>query len=519
MGSTATPNLGAPWNKLTTDTYDGSTYFNGDLAICKTQPETLWFLLATTDSNKVTTILRTDTDGVSWDDIGLPPDFSNKQANYNEAITVNPNNPDLVLVGGVHIARSDDGGANWTTPNGTHADHHIFEWNDAGTELWEGSDGGVFHSTDQGQNFDSSANTYPISQFFFLSVCPNDPSVSMGGLQDNGVTVTTDGMNWEQMSTGDGGGVAIDPDICSVSWNALGVFDGPKAWLRNRSMDTFGSNVGVEDGIDDNPNWYPYIKTAPYRVRTYTHAGGFVYWILDADTTWHKLNSTVFPDSIYGIDVERGESGAVYATLANTVAASSGRIQVYKDGAWSDGDAPELPAGIVRAVVPNPTILGRAYAILNSVGYGTGNLFMTTDWGESYTDISGIAEVLHRARRRRAPERPQSDLRRHLHRCLLDPERRHELVRGEHGHAGRHGRARARVGPHRRNAGRILALRGDLRAWGMAQAHPGSDTPKTTRREQVRDHRASGCGRALHPRCLRSLVGIDRCHHPCAAPR
>ena len=303
---------------------------------------------------------------------------------------MNPNDPDLVLVGGVSLSRNDGSAAGWTKPTVVHDDHHVFVWDDSGMELWEGSDGGVFHSTDQGQTFVSSTNTYPITQFGFLSVCPSDPDIAIGGAQDNGIPVTTDGSNWDAFQRLDGGGVTLDPDLCTLSWNAVGAFFGPKAWLRNQSADGFTTRTSGstgDQGIDSNTNQYPHIKTAP-GARIYTVAGPDVYYVEGSETTWHKLNSTPFPDNLAGLDVERGANGAVYVTLANTNTTASGRVQVYRDGAWYNGDAPELPAGKVRCVVPHPTILGRAYAIVNNSSSTYQGIFMTTDWGTSYTYIS-----------------------------------------------------------------------------------------------------------------------------------
>src|SRR5438876_11185713 len=60
------------------------------------------------------------------------PTFSN-QGGYDNAIAVDPLNPDVVWVGGIDVFRSDDGGRNWGiaafweaagTPQLAHADTH-----------------------------------------------------------------------------------------------------------------------------------------------------------------------------------------------------------------------------------------------------------------------------------------------------------------------------------------------------------------------------------------------------------
>ena len=68
-------NNGFAWDPVPTPGYPGSDYLSGDLAICKSQPETMWLLLSTISANALTTVLRTDYGGSFWVDFGLPPIF------------------------------------------------------------------------------------------------------------------------------------------------------------------------------------------------------------------------------------------------------------------------------------------------------------------------------------------------------------------------------------------------------------------------------------------------------------
>jgi photosystem II stability/assembly factor-like uncharacterized protein len=82
---------------------------------------------------------------------------------YNNAIAVDPVDPNRVWVGGIDLFRSDDGGANWgmashwwastSNPRYVHADQHTIVFHPAydGTTnktMFVGNDGGLFRTTD-----------------------------------------------------------------------------------------------------------------------------------------------------------------------------------------------------------------------------------------------------------------------------------------------------------------------------------------------------------------------------------
>lgn len=164
---------------------------------------------------------------------------------YNQAIVVDPENPDVVWAGGMQLYRSDDGGRtfglmsnyfedgnNFATRAATmHPDIHTLVFSPEG-DLWIGNDGGVWlwqngvgepdfendgyntHITDEAV-FSPRVEGYTTTQFYHGSVSP-DGSLVIGGMQDNG----TDALNlpgalgggWIPVYGGDGAYSAYDPD-------------------------------------------------------------------------------------------------------------------------------------------------------------------------------------------------------------------------------------------------------------------------------------------------------------------
>ena len=120
------------------------------------------------------------------------------QGGWDQAIGVDPSNPDRVLIGGIQfyefqLNRSQSPlGGNWfraavlnefATPFYIHADNHSMFWKDANTVFVIG-DGGVFRSTDGGASWLHMNLGFNVTTFFHVATASN--GMFMGGAQDNG---------------------------------------------------------------------------------------------------------------------------------------------------------------------------------------------------------------------------------------------------------------------------------------------------------------------------------------------
>ncbi|UTW63757.1 T9SS type A sorting domain-containing protein [bacterium SCSIO 12741] len=184
-------------------------------------------------SSKVEDIIKTTNHGTTWlrsatsanltepndADNGIPAtDFTRNQAWYDLISVVNPNDEDDVIVGGIDLFRSTDGGKTWTqiskwsnNPNLNtlscplvHADQHMAIYRPGTTkELLFGNDGGVYYCSDVTKahntfNIISARNSgYNVTQFYAGAIHPNAGSNNMiAGSQDNGTQrFTAAGMN------------------------------------------------------------------------------------------------------------------------------------------------------------------------------------------------------------------------------------------------------------------------------------------------------------------------------------
>ena len=167
---------------------------------------------------------------------GSPAMYLGDQGWYGNVIWAgDPTNADLVLVGGVDLWKSTDGGntlvdiSTWWDPRSAHADHHCIVASPGfdgvnNREVFFGNDGGIY-KTDNVYTVGQDAqqpriagwvtlvNSYSVTQFYSGAGNPTSGTI-VGGAQDNGtVRYTTAGGagNWSVMFGGDGGWCAADP--------------------------------------------------------------------------------------------------------------------------------------------------------------------------------------------------------------------------------------------------------------------------------------------------------------------
>lgn len=163
------------------------------------------------------------------------PSYLGNQGWYANTIWAgDPGNVNAVLVGGLDLWRSMDGGATlqqisqWDQDQSVHADHHCIVSSPQMTQLgggkkvYFGNDGGIFRTDDYtsvGADTNRTAgwlrldNGYGVTQFYGVAGNVQSGTV-VGGAQDNGTVTFTpaSGVNgWTSMFGGDGGWCAADP--------------------------------------------------------------------------------------------------------------------------------------------------------------------------------------------------------------------------------------------------------------------------------------------------------------------
>ncbi len=141
--------------------------------------------------------------GNTWDQFvgssGTPSnlDIYRNQGLYNSVVTVTPQSPEKILIGGIDIWKWEQSSNNppaggfeklseWflnpTSPKYVHADNHEMKW--AGNKLYIGNDGGIGVTYDPEDAFYPANRGYNVTQFYGIAFDRN--GAVLGGAQDNG---------------------------------------------------------------------------------------------------------------------------------------------------------------------------------------------------------------------------------------------------------------------------------------------------------------------------------------------
>lgn len=194
------------------------------------------------DNGTASVMKKTTSGGSSWStinkpvdaDTGIPnTDFTRGQAWYDLIMAVDPNNENVVLVGGIDLFRTANGGTSWSqiskwsnnnnlanlSCSRVHADHHaiVYKPGSSSTVIL-GNDGGVFYTTSiaTAANNDVIAvrnKNYNVTQFYACAIHPTaNSNVYLAGAQDNGTQrYSTSGVNaTTEVYGGDGAYCFID---------------------------------------------------------------------------------------------------------------------------------------------------------------------------------------------------------------------------------------------------------------------------------------------------------------------
>ncbi|MDB4869603.1 MAG: hypothetical protein JWL97_607 [Gemmatimonadales bacterium] len=369
-----------------------------EVAVTPAAPNVVYAAVAGTDSKLLGLFLWDDAAG-TWTRLGAGGLYSGTnrgdfgaQAWYDLAMVIDPRSASRIYIAGVRGFKSDDGGATFS-PMGMeiHVDWHSIVIDPRNPDiLYAGTDGGVFVSTDNGNNWASRNAGLTITQYYpGISASPNGSQI-MGGSQDNGTHVYTGSMYWNGFLGGDGGYTATNysnPDIiyAESQWDmATGAnlfrFDGTPP--PNSPANPFTKRTsGIASG-DRAAFMPPYVMdpVTPTKLYFGTHR---LYRTLNEGTLWTAISGDLTKGSGYitTIAVSGIDPRTVY------VGASDGMVNVTRDGGSTFTQSTTgLPNRYVTRIAIDPT--DATHALLTASGFGTGHVFETRNAGVSWSDIS-----------------------------------------------------------------------------------------------------------------------------------
>ena len=313
-------------------------------------------------SGALAAMARSSDGGASWTGLAGVPDYLLTQGWYDNAVAVDPANPDVVVAGGVYpytgtnagILRSTNGGASWTNITrgtdglGVHPDQHRLVYGQDG-RLWVANDGGVFVSEDGGDNWKARNDGLETLQFYTVGLHATNPSRMSGGTQDNGTAYYEGSAVWPQLVAGDGGPTGFEWASPNTLYSTYVNLDPLYKWNATSFVGTVTggwSNSGqpadwANGGFAIDPDAAATVLVGTNRVWRTKNGGA----------TWTEISSNLSGGAaLKAITVVRGAPGTIWAGSSN------GRAYLTtNDGLlWSSPVAGLPLAGAINDIAVRP---------------------------------------------------------------------------------------------------------------------------------------------------------------------
>lgn len=322
-----------------------------------------------------TTIIGSAASGTQF--FGYNPDGTGTtgQATYDMGMDVSPTNADDVYIAGIICWRSINGGNSftaltiWSYPNSlgyNHADVHGLFW--IGGILYSISDGGIYKSTDFGDNWTDLSVGLTIRQFYRMSNSQTNANVITGGAQDNGSVTRQASGSWVDWLGADGMEGLVSPT------NHLNLWGTSQNGGIYRSTNGGNSYSGLTQ--PSSGQWVTPLAIHPTN-QTILYGGWTgVYKSTNSGTSWTNISAGVITTTLADLAVAPSNPNFIYASNGSALYVTT------DDGAtWATRSAPST----INDIAIDPTNPSKIWIACNST---TNRVMVSTDAGATFTNVS-----------------------------------------------------------------------------------------------------------------------------------
>lgn len=326
-------------------------------------------------TNSYLGLYRTTDGGTSWTARNTSDPGMGGQLWYNLSLVVDPDNSERVIMGGTPAFRSANGGTNFfqiATP--VHVDHHAAAYRPGSpNNLFVGTDGGIWESTDDGSSWIDRNTGLTTYQFYDICVSQPDPLRAWGGTQDNGTDRWVNSTIWLQGLGADGMVCNGHPTVAATVYGEIQSGD------HRKSTNSGASWFAINGGLGGNGAWVTPTEIDPNNgnhLYTATLEPG-IYRMTNG-SSWTLVNSA----SAGSFSISPVNGQLVWVSSANSI------LYTTNDGASWNTAAPFgfTTLGATR-VVAHPTDMNTVFVSFGS--YGTVHVGRSTDLGATWEDLTG----------------------------------------------------------------------------------------------------------------------------------
>ncbi|MBN8667031.1 MAG: hypothetical protein J0M30_05955 [Chitinophagales bacterium] len=355
---------------------------------------------------------------------------------YFSTLEIDPKDPKRVYRPALGFSYSTDGGFSFADASDVggwvHSDHHALWINPNNTsELYLGTDGGVYSSLDKGATWRFFGNL-PVGQFYHVSVDNETPYNVYGGLQDNGSwkgpSQSFGGVgnqDWRDLFFGDGFWAQADPFDPEIAYAEYQGGNAARITIRT------GKSVKIQPqpSADDEPlrwNWNTPLLTGAANGHNLYMGAQYLFKSTDQGRNWTRISPDLTTNDKkkqqqeqsggLSADNTSAENHCTIFTVAESpldenliwVGTDDGNLQYTLNGgkSWTNVSANYAQAGIpaqtwVSSVEPSPIDKNIIFATFDNHMYGDHKTYLgkSIDMGKTWTlmqsqEFSGFAHKI-----------------------------------------------------------------------------------------------------------------------------
>lgn len=406
---------GQTWQQLASPIYpDGNLHYAYCVATSPTNSNNVYVL----DSENQTFLTSTD-QGATWTDqsanlpTGGDTDYNFSQSFYDYHLECGSQGSgasatDLIYLGEIDITESSDGGNTWNSIGGptysldnnavTHNDQHCLAVCPTNpNQALFCNDGGVYslsYNSSTGLNTVTPLNKLlGNSMFYKVAFHPTNPNIMLGGTQDNATPVSTGNLsNWLNVAGGDGGGCAVNqmnPLIQYATIDGFVIYHTSDGWNTETDItngEGSGANVPFVTALTLDPqNQYLMYAATNYLYQWDENAQQWNNTLGGQDLTNEEINNAVVTTiAIAPTDGQRiytgSNDGALYMSTDRGIT-------------WTElsSIATNLPTAAITSISVSPTNENDILVGYSTSGQGVTHIFRCTNTLTATPSFSSVA--------------------------------------------------------------------------------------------------------------------------------
>ncbi|RAJ18010.1 T9SS type A sorting domain-containing protein [Olleya aquimaris] len=308
--------------------------------------------------------------------------FESTQSWYDLAFAVSDTNENEIYTGVLNIWKGNVSGTqstftklnSWSAPfssSYSHADIHFLRFFNG--ELYAGTDGGFYKSSNGGTSFTDLTAGMQISQFYRISVSKQTSDKMVGGLQDNGGHAYSNGQ-WQNYYGADGMDTAIDPSNSDMHYG----FTQNGGGLYYSSTAGASLSGSVSQPAGENGNW---ITPLFMNSNSELYSGYSSLYKLQ-NNNWVAVSSS-FGTNIDVLEIDELNVNNIYVATNTTLRKST--------NAGVSFSTVETFTSNITSIEVNNTDNNIVYVTTSG---SSGQVYKSTDGGNNFTNISsGLPSV------------------------------------------------------------------------------------------------------------------------------